>query len=142
MALYNQYVHSLDAKGRVNFPAKLRDELGHRFIVTKGLDSHKCLFAYSEAAWEALGEKIKALPNAKARQVQRFLFANAIDVEPDKQGRIVIPQNLREYAGLTKDIMISGIGDHAELWDKDAWELVNSEYTPDVIVDIIDEISL
>lgn len=142
MALYNQYTHSLDAKGRVNFPAKLRESLGYRFIITRGLDSNKCLFAYSEDAWEELGEKIKLLPNSKARQVQRFLFGNAIDVEPDKQGRIVIPQNLREYAQLSKDVVISGIGDHAEIWDKDEWEAVNSEYTPEAIVDIIDEISL
>ncbi len=142
MALYNQYEHSLDTKGRVNFPAKLRDDLGERFILTKGLDSHKCLFAYSEAAWEALGEKIKSLPNKEARQVQRFLFANAIDVEPDKQGRIVIPQNLRDYAGLQKDVMISGIGDHAELWDAALWREVNAEYTPELIVDIIDGICL
>ncbi len=142
MALYNHYQHSLDAKGRVNFPAKLRENLGNRFIITRGLDSDRCLFAYSEKNWEALGEKIKTLPNADARRVQRFLFAHAIDVEPDKQGRIVIPQHLREYAGLEKEVMISGIGDHAEIWDKDLWDKVNGAYTPDMIADIIDKISL
>ena len=99
--LIGEYQHSLDTKGRVNFPAKLREDLGESFILSKGLGD-ECLFVYSEEEWNKLTEKLNSLPLSKARALQRFLFAGATQVQPDKQGRILIPQNLRDYAGLQK----------------------------------------
>ncbi|MCL2033251.1 MAG: division/cell wall cluster transcriptional repressor MraZ [Oscillospiraceae bacterium] len=136
--LIGEYQHSLDDKGRVNFPAKLREGLGARFIITKGLDN--CLFVYSEDEWQILEDKLKALPVSKSRDVQRFFFAGACDVVPDKQGRVVIPQNLREYAGLTKDVMVIGASVRAEIWDKNRWVASCSEVTPEAIAEAMDNL--
>lgn len=89
--LIGEYQHSLDTKGRVNFPAKLREDLGETFILSKGLGD-PCLFVYSQQEWDKLTEKLNSLPLSKARALQRFLFAGATQVQPDKQGRILIPQ--------------------------------------------------
>lgn len=136
--LIGEYQHNLDEKGRVNFPAKLREGLGARFIITKGLDD--CLFVYSEREWEVLEDKIRALPVSKSRGLQRFLFAGAVDVEPDKQGRVVIPQNLREYAGLEKEVMIIGASVRAEIWDKGRWERSCGELTADMVAQAMDDL--
>ena len=134
--MFGEYQHSLDAKGRVNFPAKLRDELGEMFYITKGLDG--CLFVYSQAGWAVLAERIRSLPMSRARDIQRFFFGGAAEAEPDKQGRIMIPANLRTFAGLAKDIVIAGTEDHAEIWDKDKWEARMSSVTDEVIAEAID----
>ena len=136
--LIGEYQHSLDSKGRVNFPAKLREELGERFYITKGLDN--CLFVYSEKEWAILEERIRTLPVSKARGLQRFLFAGATFVEPDKQGRVVIPANLREFAGLDKDIMIVGASLRAEIWDKDRWMQACGELTSESVAEAMDEL--
>jgi len=136
--LIGEYSHSLDVKGRVNFPAKLREGLGNRFILTKGLDG--CLFVYSEQEWLVLEDKIRTLPMSKARNLQRFLFAGAVDVEPDKQGRVLIPANLREYAGLDKDVMIIGASVRAEIWDKQRWEESCGDLTSDMVAQAMDEL--
>lgn len=136
--LIGEYQHSLDEKGRVNFPAKLREGLGSRFIITKGLD--QCLCVYSEEEWKVLEDKIRALPVSKSRDLQRFLFAGASDVIPDKQGRVVIPLNLREYAGLCKDVMIIGASVRAEIWDKDRWLKSCAEVTPEAIAEAMDSL--
>ena len=136
--LIGEYAHNIDAKGRLNFPAKLREDLGERFIVTKGLDD--CLFVYSLGEWSVLEEKIKGLPMAKARAIQRYLFSGACEVEPDKQGRILIPGNLREFAGLEKDIMVIGASNRAEIWNKSRWESACSDLSSDTIAQIMDEL--
>ena len=136
--LIGEYAHSLDAKGRVNFPAKMRDHLGEHFILTKGLDN--CLFVYATDEWARLEEKIKALPMSKARTLQRFLFSGAIDIELDKQGRVVIPQNLRDYAGLLKDVMIIGASTRAEIWDKEKWQASCEELTPQMVEQAMDDL--
>lgn len=119
---YGEYQHSVDAKGRVIVPAKFREGLGEKFIVTKGLDN--CLFAYSLAEWINLEAKLKALPmtSKDARAFIRFFFAGASECEVDKQGRALIPQNLREYASLDKDVYIIGVSTRVEIWDKSKWE--------------------
>lgn len=136
-----EYPHSLDAKGRVNFPAKLRAELGERFIITRGLDN--CLSVYSEEQWQIIEAKLNALPYSKGRKIQRFFFASAVEVEPDKQGRIVIPQNLRDYAFLTKDIMIIGASSRAEVWDKDRYEKNREDFESDTdaMAEAMDELN-
>ena len=136
--LTGEYRHSIDAKGRIIMPAKFREELGAKFILTKGLDN--CLFVYSLGEWELLEAKIRELPLSKARNMQRFFFASAADVEPDKQGRVGVPPALREYAALNKDVVIAGNATRAEIWDKDAYDKLMSELTSDMIVETMEQI--
>jgi len=119
---YGEYQHSLDAKGRVIIPSKFREGLGEKFILTKGLDS--CLFIYSLDEWSNLEAKLKTLPftDKDVRAFVRFFFAGATECEVDKQGRILIPQNLRQYASLDKDVYIIGVSTRVEVWDKVKWE--------------------
>ena len=137
--LIGEYSNSIDIKGRLSFPAKLRDDLGGRFIVSKGLGDN-CLFVYSLEEWENVEQKIKGLPLSKARNIQRFFFASALEVEPDKQGRIVIPANLREYAVLDKDVMIIGASTHCEIWSKDSWNNICLELDSNTISQAMDEL--
>lgn len=124
---YGEYQHTVDPKGRVIVPSRFREELGDKFIVTKGLD--QCLFVYSNEGWKNLEEKLRALPftDKDARSFSRFLFAGATECEVDKQGRILIPQNLRAYAGLEKDIYVIGVSTRVELWDKDNWDKYSND---------------
>ena len=112
-----EYQHNIDAKGRLIFPIKLREELGEHFVIFKGLDN--CINVYSQEKWNAFEAQLAALPS-KARKVQRFFSAN-FECEPDAQGRILIPQTLRDYAELKKDVTVIGMIDHVEIWDKQAW---------------------
>ncbi|ETP72472.1 mraZ protein [Lachnospiraceae bacterium JC7] len=128
MSFTGEYHHNLDAKGRLIIPAKFRDQLGMEFTVTRSLDG--CLAMYAAREWEALEDKLNALPmtNEKARSLKRFLLGSANTCEIDKQGRILIPQVLREKAGLDKDITLLGVGDHIEIWNAD---LYNEKYNFD-----------
>lgn len=119
-----EYQHTLDAKGRLFIPAKLREELGDSFVVTKGLD--ECLFLYPQEAWDMLEEKIRQLPMSKSRSLQRFFLSSAADAAVDKQGRIVVPPVLRTYAGLERDVTIIGVSERAEIWDRQKWETYNN----------------
>lgn len=120
-----EYQHSLDSKNRMIVPAKLREELGSKFVITKGLDG--CLYAYPQEEWAKLEDKLKTLPitNKDARAFVRFFFAGACEVEVDKQGRGLIPQNLKEYAGIEKDIVSIGVLSRVEIWGKSKWEEYN-----------------
>ncbi|MCR4441105.1 MAG: division/cell wall cluster transcriptional repressor MraZ [Peptococcaceae bacterium] len=117
-----EYQHSLDEKSRLIMPAKFREVLGDAFIITKGLDT--CLFVYPQAEWKILEEKLKNLPftNKDARAFARFFFSGAIECETDKQGRILISSNLREYARVIKDVVIIGVGTRIEIWAKEVWD--------------------
>ncbi len=134
--LIGEYQHNIDVKNRVIVPAKFREDLGERFYVTKGLDG--CLFVLSEQGWQNLQEKIVAMPISKARQLQRFFFSGAAEVEPDKQGRILIPQSLREYASIEKDVTFIGTGGRAEIWGTERWAQFNSDLTEDSIAEAMD----
>jgi MraZ protein len=125
--LIGEFEHSIDTKGRLVLPAKIKDDLGKEFIVTKGLDG--CLFGYSLAEWNKFEEKLKALPltNKITRDFVRFFLSGAVEEETDKQGRFLLPANLREYASLTKDAVIIGVGTRIEIWDKKKWIEYNSE---------------
>lgn len=120
-----QYVHSIDEKGRLIVPAKLRSELGESFYVTRGLDN--CIFCYSRGEWESIVEKFKEanLTSESGRRFSRFFFGSASLTESDKQGRILIPQPLKEWAGLKKDVVSAGILNRVEIWDKDSWDKNN-----------------
>ncbi len=120
-----EYQHTIDLKGRVIVPSKLREGLGEKFIVTKGFD--KCLFVFSLEGWEKFLESLKGLPmsNTDARTFMRFFFAGACECTVDKQGRILLPQNLREYGELEKEICVIGVATRVEIWDKKKWEKYN-----------------
>ena len=137
--LIGQYQHNIDAKNRVIVPAKFREDLGERFYVTKGLDG--CLFVLSEEGWKRLQDKIVAMPMSKARQLQRLFFSGAAEVEPDKQGRILIPQPLRDYASIEKDVTFIGTGDRAEIWSTECWTQFNDNLTEDSIAEAMDALS-
>ena len=119
--LLGEYRHNVDIKRRVSVPSKFRGDLGQTFVITKGLDN--CLFMYSKQEWETFEQKLKSLPltNQDARSFVRFFFAGATECEVDKQGRVNIPQNLREYANITKDVVIVGVATRAEIWDSENW---------------------
>lgn len=130
--LMGEYLHTFDAKGRLILPAKFREELGEVFIVTKGLDN--CLFVYAKEEWAILEGKLKQLPLGKpeARAFVRFFFAGAAEVECDKQGRVLLPPNLRDYAKLDKEIIILGVSNRVEVWSKTVWDAYNEQISPTV----------
>ena len=133
-----EYRHSLDSKGRLFVPAKLRDELGNVFYITISMD--RCLCAYSSEDWRALSDKVNAMPYVQQRKV-RPLFAHAAKCELDSQGRVLIPLNLREYAGLEKNVAVIGCNNHAEFWNADAWtEIFEQETTPENIALVLEEL--
>ena len=116
-----EYNHTIDAKGRLIIPAKFREVLGDEFVVTKGMDG--CLFVFDNSEWQAFAEKLRSLPmiDKEVRQFTRFFLAGAT-CEVDKQGRILIPSVLREFADITKDAVLIGVGSRIEIWSKDRWE--------------------
>ena len=130
--LMGEYQHTIDPKGRLFMPAKLRDVLGGSFILSKGLDG--CLFVYDKEQWHLLETKLSSLPmtNKNARGFSRFFFSGAADAECDKQGRILLPANLRAFAGLDKNVVIVGVGNRAEIWDAERWQSYNDENADDV----------
>lgn len=133
-----EYAHSIDAKGRLFIPAKLREELGTVFYVTLSMD--ECLSAYSSDSWEKFMEKISVMPYTQQRKM-RPLFAHAAKCELDAQGRILLPQKLREFAGLTKEVSIIGSANHAEIWDAEKWAAIDAvETTPENIASVMEEL--
>ncbi|MBQ9030800.1 MAG: division/cell wall cluster transcriptional repressor MraZ [Parasporobacterium sp.] len=126
MKFMGEYNHSIDAKGRIIVPSKFREKLGDQFVVTKGLDG--CLWVFPSSEWEAFSEKLTSLPVARkdARNFSRFFLAGATEVETDKMGRILLPQSLREYAHLDKDVVSTGAGNRVEIWNKETWTDVST----------------
>ena len=127
-----EYNHTIDPKGRLIIPAKFREALGDEFVVTKGLDG--CLFVYANTEWNNFEEKLRTLPltNKNARQFTRFFLAGAAACEVDKQVRILIPQVLREFAKLEKDVVLVGVASRIEIWSKEVWEESISTYDTDM----------
>ena len=136
--MLGQYLHNIATKGRLVFPTRLREELGDSFIVTKGLDG--CLFVYSEAAWGELEKKIAELPMSKSRNLQRFFFSGAANCEIDSQGRILIPNHLREYAELKKEVYVLGVSGRAEIWNAERWLAYSDEVTAEAAAEAMDEL--
>lgn len=127
-----EYNHTIDAKGRLIVPAKFREILGDNFIVTKGLDG--CLFVYPNDEWTRFEEKLKSLPltNKNARQFTRFFLAGAAACEVDKQGRILLPQVLRAFASLEKDVVLVGVASRIEIWSRERWDESMNTYDGDM----------
>ena len=138
-ALMGSYYHSIDAKGRMNFPTKLRDILGETLYITRGMDD--CLSVYSKPAWDEVMHKMAELPEARARMFSRFICANACEIIPDKQGRILIPQALRDIAKLEKDVVVIGVLNKAEIWDKAKWEEQNESFAQSSMDALMDELN-
>ena len=133
--LMGEYSHSLDTKGRLIMPAKLRQDIGDKFILTKGLDG--CLFAFSQTEWNNFEEKLKSLPlsDKNARNFVRFFLSGATECEIDKQGRFLIPMNLRTSAALEKEAVIIGVGTRIEIWNKATWEEKDNEISAEEIAE-------
>lgn len=129
--LIGSHNHAVDGKGRLFVPSRWRDDLGDTFIVTKGFG--KCLFGMSLAEWEKLSQKLAALPitDKQAQQFVRYLSSWATDCTLDKQGRILIPAKLREFAGLDKDTVLIGVTNRIEIWNANVWEEMDSEMEAD-----------
>ena len=117
-----EYNHNLDEKGRLAVPVKFRNDLKKGAVVTKGLDG--CLFLYTASEWKILAEKLSKLPISQSgtRAFARLMLAGAMDARVDKQGRIVVPDYLRKYAGMKKKVIISGLYNRLEIWDENSWE--------------------
>ncbi|WP_353094081.1 division/cell wall cluster transcriptional repressor MraZ [Tissierella praeacuta] len=122
-----EYQHTLDTKGRIIIPSKFREELGEEFVMTKGLDN--CLFVYPKEEWAVLEEKLKTLPltNRDARAFVRFFFSGASECSLDKQGRVLIPSNLREHSKLDKEAVVIGVSTRMEIWSKEEWDAYNND---------------
>ena len=137
-----EYNHTIDAKGRLIVPSKFRETLGDTFVVTKGLDG--CLFVYDNEEWGIFEEKLKSLPitNKEARQFVRFFLAGAAEVEVDKQGRILVPNVLREFAELNKDVVLIGVASRIEIWSKERFEGMTAYEDMDEIAEHMAELGL
>ncbi|MDO5560150.1 MAG: division/cell wall cluster transcriptional repressor MraZ [Oscillospiraceae bacterium] len=139
-ALIGTYYHNIDVKGRMNFPTKLREILGESFFITKGLDN--CLVVYSDTEWHILMEKVSALPMSKGRNISRFLFSGAAEVIPDKQGRVLIPHVLREYASLDKDVAVIGALNRVEIWDRTRWDEQSQAFVQESMESVMEELGI
>ena len=137
-----EYNHTVDTKGRLIVPSKFREQLGDEIVETKGLDG--CLFVYSKSEWENIEEKFRNVPltTKDARKFARFFFAGAASCEVDKQGRILLPVVLREYAGIEKDVVSVGVFNRVEIWDKDKWQESNSYDDMDEIAEHMADLGL
>ena len=139
-----EYTHSLDTKGRIALPAKFRQKLGDGAIITRGLD--RSLFIYNKIDWDALAQKLMALPLSQsgARAFSRLMLAGAMEVEFDNQGRILIPEYLRIYAGLKKQAVFAGLYNRIEIWDENTWKTYKSktEASSDDIAEKLGELGI
>lgn len=120
--LIGEYLHTLDGKKRISLPSKFRREVGRQVVITRGLDA--CLFMFSKKAWEKIAEKVSNLPvgQADTRGMSRFLLAGAVETDVDSAGRILIPDFLKEFAGLKSRVILAGVSDRVEIWNEKTWE--------------------
>jgi len=138
-----EYVHAIDNKNRIIVPSRFREELGSKFIITKGLDG--CIYAYTYNEWKLLEEKLVKLPltSKNARAFSRFFFSGANEIELDKQGRALIPQSIMEYAQITKEVVSIGVSNRIEIWSKEKWdEYNNSNLDFDEIAEQMSELGI
>ncbi len=139
-----EYNHTVDTKGRLIIPSRFREALGDVFVVTKGLDG--CLFVYDPTEWNAFEERLKAMPISKKdnRMFVRHFLAGAAEVEVDKQGRVLLPVKLREFAGITKDVVLVGAAGHIEIWSQERWTVMeeNEAESMEDIAERMDDLGL
>lgn len=142
--LIGEYVHTLDPKKRLSLPAKFRKEMGKSVVVTRGLD--KCLFVYPIKQWEHISKKIAELSigQADSRGFNRFLLSGAVETEVDSAGRVLIPDFLKDFAGLTEKVVVTGVHSRVEVWDEKAWNEYKGriEKQADVLAEKLGEIGV
>ena len=138
MSFWGNYPHTLDSKNRLFIPAKFRDGLGDSFVLYSPKNDN-CLYAYNVQEWEQICAEVIESGNLN---MQRYIFDDAVSVEPDKQGRIAIAPALRAYAGITAEVVVVGLVGRAEIWDKALWEKYNNETTPEDIAGMAEEIGI
>ncbi len=134
-----EYQHTVDSKGRLTFPVKLREELGETFVISRGLD--KCIWVFKTDEWEEFESKIKAIPVSRGRRLQRYFAAN-FDCAPDQQGRVLIPPVLRNHANITKDVTLVVVANRLEMWDTDEWNSYNGTMSNDDVADDMSDLGL
>ena len=137
--LLGTYKHSIDDKGRISVPAKFRLDLGERFVVSNGLDG--CIFLFPKEEWDRLDQSIRSLSFKESRQLTRYFYANATEVEIDAQGRICIPPILRDTANLKGACVVIGASNRVEIWNLKNWQNVSSAIEEDDIIDLLDKIN-
>ncbi len=140
--LLGEYRHQLDAKNRIRMPAKLKAGLGEKYLITKG--GNHCLYVFPEGEMEKLGKKLAKISpfDMAAQKPLRLLLSSCCEAEEDNQGRVMIPQNLRSFANLTKDIVVIGSGTHAEIWSAEAWDAYNNEEDFDNVIGVLADIDM
>lgn len=139
-----EYHHTIDQKGRIAVPVKFRASFAGGAVIARGIDN--CLSVYTKDAWKVLADKIATLPISKAntRAFSRHMLTGAMEAELDKQGRIILPDYLRQYAALTKKVVVAGVSDRLELWDSATWEQyrMQTEKSSSDIAETLDELSV
>lgn len=140
--LIGEYNQSIDAKGRVNIPAKFREDLGASFVVAKGLDA--CVCIYPKTEWEKFQAELLSDNNVQRRRLHRYFFSGAVDCEIDSQGRALIPPTIREFAGLDKEIVVIGVSNRVEIWNKEKWNeyMDTPECDAEEIAKVMEELGL
>lgn len=138
--LMGEHKCNMDEKGRLNFPAKFRDDMGEEFVVTRWLD--KCLVAFPQTEWERIDEILASKSLAKSRNIMRFIYSGASMVSPDKQGRILVAPPQRQHAGLEKEVVVIGMKRYAEIWDADAWQQLTSGLDDEMIAAQMEELEI
>ncbi len=140
--LIGEYNQNIDVKGRINVPAKFRLDLGESFVVAKGLDN--CVYIYPKAEWERFEEELCSVQPTQRRRLQRFFFSGAEECSADSQGRVVIPPKIREYAQLQKEIVVIGVSDKVEVWDRARWEgyMEDPAFGADEIAKVMEDLGI
>lgn len=138
--LSGEYSHTLDSKKRLILPARFREEIGNEIVLAKNVD--RCISIYPRAVWIAFREKLDAQPDTETRIVKRFLYSSAFETTIDSQNRLVIPNNLCEYASLKKNVRVVGVGKRAEIWDEDAWNDAVSAVNLNEVITIMEKLGL
>ena len=138
--LTGKYSHSIDAKNRLIIPSKIKEQLGDTITILRGSD--KCLTLYSAEEWESYAKKISELPTTQVRALTRYLYSNSIEVQPDSQGRVMLPAEMVKFAGITKNIITVGCGKYAEIWSEEVWNEKNLDEEPEDFTGMLLELGL
>ncbi len=138
--LTGKFFHSLDTKNRIIIPAKLKEQLGEKITILRSSD--RCLTMYSEAEWESYARMISELPKTKSRAITRYLYSNSVEVQPDSQGRVMIPAEMLEWAGITRNVVTLGCGKYAEIWAEDIWREEEIDAEPENYTEMLQELGL
>ena len=140
MDVYGEYHHTIDAKNRLFIPSKFREELGDVFYITRKLE--KALIIYSAEGWQDLKDKLSSKPDSAVYKIKQFIFPKTVDATPDANGRVVLSSFLIDYAGLGKNVVVAGVGDHVEIWAEEAWSTKEAEMDTEELTGILQELGL